>query len=425
MNDNTRAGGAQAAGTQTSDARAGDAQSAAKKRMRASARQTLRTAMILAVALVMAIVVYSVLVDFMDTAMNGVFVDWVTMQFLNLNNLNELGISAEMALDVVGVRYFFFRLGIFVAALLVAAAGVAWVLGMRRARQQARAEAADLLRAYLANDAVPDAASSFGSGWEELALVASEARAAQESQRRALEDEASRKNDLVTYLAHDLKTPLTSVIGYLSLLDELPDMPAEQRCRYVGVTLEKAERLERLINEFFDITRYELTGIELERAPFDLSFLLVQMAEEFYPALQAHGNTLQVTAGGTQRTAEEPGDALTITADADRLARVFGNLIKNAIAYSAEGTSIEVVAELMEGERVRVTVADDGITIPSHKLRTIFDKFYRLDESRATGTGGAGLGLAIAREIVELHGGTICASSEEGHTVFTVELPVG
>ena len=200
-------------------------------------------------------------------------------------------------------------------------------------------------------------------------------------------------------------------------------MPGPQRMRYTGVALDKALRLERLVNEFFDITRYNLAHIELELAPLDLAFLLVQLADEFYPALSAHGNVARVSVDGIERSAEEPGEALMITADAARLARVFGNLIKNAIAYSDEGTPVEVVA-LQEGDCAVVTVSDTGVTIPSHKLRAIFDKFFRLDESRASATGGAGLGLAIAREIVELHGGDISAASEAGRTTFTVRLPM-
>ena len=201
-------------------------------------------------------------------------------------------------------------------------------------------------------------------------------------------------------------------------------MPPEQRARYTGVALDKALRLERLVNEFFDITRYSLTNIELELAPVDLAFLLVQLADEFYPALSAHGNVARVTVTGTERTAEEPGEPLVVTADAARLARVFGNLLRNAIAYSDEGTPVKVRADVRDGRAV-VEVSDTGATIPSHKLRSIFDKFFRLDESRASATGGAGLGLAIAREIVELHGGTISAASEAGATTFTVELPMG
>ena len=178
------------------------------------------------------------------------------------------------------------------------------------------------------------------------------------------------------------------------------------------------------MNEFFDITRYNLTHIELERAPVDVAALLVQLADEFYPALSAHGNTVLVEVEGTTRTTGAPGDALMADVDAARLARVLGNLLRNAIAYSDEGTEVTLRAALADdADAVRIEVRDVGATIPSHKLRAIFDKFYRLDESRASATGGAGLGLAIAREIVELHGGTIAATSEGGVTTFTVELP--
>ena len=365
--------------------------------------------------------VYNVLTVFVDEALNGVFIDWASGQFLNVHNLDEFGVPAGVALDIVGTRYFFLQLGVCVAAAIALAAVVAWRLSARRSERAERARAAELLRSFMAHDL--DAREAFPEGWEELGLVAADVRRASEDQARRLEDEAARRSDLVTYLAHDLKTPLTSVIGYLSLLDEVPDMPAEQRCRYTGVALDKALRLERLVNEFFDITRYSLTNIELERAPVDLAYLLVQLADEFYPALAAHGNVARVEVDGSERTADEPGEPLVAVADAARLARVFGNLIKNAIAYSDEGTRIDVRAR-REGEGVVVSVTDTGVTIPSHKLRSIFDKFLRLDESRGSATGGAGLGLAIAREIVELHGGSIVASSEDGVTTFTVELPV-
>jgi two-component system sensor histidine kinase VanS len=153
------------------------------------------------------------------------------------------------------------------------------------------------------------------------------------------------------------------------------------------------------------------------------------VADEFYPLLAAHGNVACIEVEGTSRTTDDPGPPLEIVADVARLARVLNNLLKNAIAYSHEGTAIEVRADRIQtvgesSDRVRITVADEGVTIPSHKLKVIFDKFFRLDESRASSTGGAGLGLAIAREIVELHGGTIGATSEGGRTTFVIELPV-
>lgn len=383
-------------------------------------RPALLTVVLVAGAIVVASAAFDTVFGFVDSAWNGSFMDWVSQQFLDYHNLNELGLWPDVVLDAAGVKYFFMQLGICGIVVVAVGCAAAALLAARRTRRRERARAAELLRAYLAHDL--EASETFGAGWEELALVASEAKRASADKERRLADETARRSDLVTYLAHDLKTPLTSVIGYLSLLDEVPDMPEAQRRRYTGVALDKACRLERLVNEFFDITRYNLTHIELERAPVDLAALLVQLADEFYPALAAHGNEARVTVAGTRRTTEAPGAPLMIEADAARLARVLGNLLRNAIAYSDEGTPIEIAAETADGV-ARVTVTDVGATIPSHKLRAIFDKFYRLDESRGSATGGAGLGLAIAREIVELHGGTILAASEKGVTTFTVELP--
>jgi two-component system sensor histidine kinase VanS len=221
-----------------------------------------------------------------------------------------------------------------------------------------------------------------------------------------------RKNDLVMYLAHDLKTPLTSVIGYLSLLDEAPDMPVEQKAKYVHITLDKACRLEQLIDGFFEITRYNLQTIVLSKKNIDLSYMLVQMADEFYPELSAKGKHI---------TLHAPED-LTVYGDSGKLARVFNNILKNAAAYSTDNSSIEIRAAASDGV-VSIVFKNAG-TIPRDKLAYLFEKFYRLDDARSSDRGGAGLGLAIAKEIVVLHGGRIYADSDDQYTTFTVELPV-
>ncbi len=371
--------------------------------------------------ILLASVAFNTVFGFVDTAWNGTFIDWISSQFLDHHNLEVFGVTPEIVLDNTGVKYFFLQLGICWIVTLAVVGAVVGYLAARRACRKERARAAEQLRVFLAHDL--EAHEAFPPGWEELALVAADAKRVAAERERQLADESARRSDLVPYLAHDHPTPLTSVIGYLSLLDEVPDMPDAQRARYTGVALDKACRLERLVNEFFDITRYNLTNIELELAPVDLAGLLVQLADEFYPALSAHGNVARVTVAGTVRSVDDPGEPLVVTADAARLARVFGNLLRNAIAYSDEGTPVEIGASAGEGSVV-VTVSDTGATIPSHKLRAIFDRFFRLDESRGSATGGAGLGLAIAREIVELHGGTISAASENGRTTFTVELPL-
>ena len=173
-------------------------------------------------------------------------------------------------------------------------------------------------------------------------------------------------------------------------------------------------RLERLINEFFDITRYNLQQIVLEKESVDLSFLLVQLTDEFYPILSAHGNRVRLDLGH--------GEGVTVYGDAEKLARVFNNILKNAVAYSYPDTEIQVRLE-EAGGKVKHFFSNQGRTIPHQKLELLFEKFFRLDDARATNTGGAGLGLAIAREIVTLHGGAIRADSRNEVTTFTVELP--
>lgn len=233
-------------------------------------------------------------------------------------------------------------------------------------------------------------------------------------EKRTLEAkiEEQRKNDLVVYLAHDIRTPLTSVIGYLSLLDEIPDMPREQKEKYVHITLEKAQRLDKLINEFFEITRYNMQQIILEKEMVDLYYMLVQMTDEFYPILNAHGNTTEL----------KVDENLYVYADPLKLARVFNNILKNAIAYSYPDTIIEIWAEYSKKE-ICIYFRNNGKTIPEKKLESIFEKFFRLDEARVSDTGGAGLGLSIAKEIVNLHGGKITATSENEETTFCVMLP--
>lgn len=221
-----------------------------------------------------------------------------------------------------------------------------------------------------------------------------------------------RKDELVMYLAHDIRTPLTSVIGYLNLLDEEPNLPTEQRAKHIRITLEKAYRLEKMINEFFEITRYNSQHIKLKKVPIDLSYMLIQLSDELSPSFSQRGIT----------TVLEIDEDLSICADADQLARVFSNILKNAAAYSYPNTEIRISAERTKGQ-VAVSFQNKGKTIPAEKLSSLFDKFYRLDESRASDTGGTGLGLAIAKEIVLLHGGIIQASSENDTITFTVRLP--
>ncbi|MDO4590886.1 MAG: HAMP domain-containing sensor histidine kinase [Slackia sp.] len=266
-------------------------------------------------------------------------------------------------------------------------------------------------------------------------------RSRADAQRAALAAE-QRKNELVAYLAHDIRTPLTSVVGYLTLLAEAPDMPEEQRVRYAQVALDRAYRLEGMMEEFFEITRYNLGSIPIERHRFDAALLCEQVADEFYPAAAARSIEIDVRVPG----------ALECFADGEKVSRVLNNLLKNAVAYADAGTAVAVRARIERAETrphaverrgpcesdgappravedagsatwLVIEVENRGREISPEHLQAVFEKFYREDPSRAAGKGGAGLGLAIAREIARAHGGDLDARSEAGRTVFTLCVP--
>lgn len=228
----------------------------------------------------------------------------------------------------------------------------------------------------------------------------------------ASKESESRKNDLVAYLAHDLKTPLASVIGYLHLLDEAPDLPADIRTQYVNTTLDRALRLEELITELFDITKFNLHDISLTKETLNLSMMLRQILDEFYPLFNEHGLTVE----------DDIASNLIYFGDSDKLARVFDNLLKNAVNYSYNDSLLRIRAEERR-KTIYIYISNQGDTIPPDKLSLIFEKFYRADSSRSSATGGSGLGLSVAREIVRLHQGCLIASSQDNVTTFELQLP--
>lgn len=230
---------------------------------------------------------------------------------------------------------------------------------------------------------------------------------------RLAKEAEQRKNDLIVYLAHDLKTPLTSVIGYLTLLRDEPQIAEELRKKYLSIALEKAERLEDLINEFFEITRFNLSQLTLEPSQVNLNRMLEQIVYEFKPILAT--KNLQCSL--------QLASDIEIKCDVNKMERVFDNLIRNAVNYSFENGTIEIAIE-QKSDGTYMHFSNQGNTISKEKLNRIFEQFYRLDTSRATKTGGSGLGLAIAKEIIELHKGTITASSENEKIDFEIYLPM-
>ena len=238
------------------------------------------------------------------------------------------------------------------------------------------------------------------------------ARARSQENIRLREEAEQGKADMIMYLAHDLKTPLSSVLGYLSLLHDEKEISPELKEKYLSIALGKAERLEDLINEFFEITRFNLSETVLQYSRVNLTRLLEQLVFEFGPMLKEKNLTCSLKA-------EED---IMLYCDADKIQRVFDNLLRNAVIYSFDGSEINIEAEVAEKNAV-IHFRNRGNTIPKEKLARIFEQFYRIDASRSS-RGGAGLGLAVARQITELHHGTISAASENETIDFTVSLPL-
>lgn len=345
---------------------------------------------------------------FVDTVLNGMVLDWID------KNIIETGyylINGHYVRDINWRKVKTLVLIILIINVVVWLAVVMIVseIKARKRTKQTITESSKIISDYFAQSAM----KSYDPAYTEVITQMERIKAVMDANEQQLLEEAAQKNDIIAYLAHDLKTPLTSVIGYLSLLNEAPDMPVEQKAKFVQISLDKAFRLEELINDFFEITRYNLHQITLEKTPTDIYYLLTQVIEEFYPVLTQHGNSAVLHAD----------ENMVINADAEKIARVFSNLLKNAASYSYPNSEIEISAVTMD-RTVQITFRNRGRTIPAHKINAIFDKFYRLDESRASHSGGAGLGLAFAKEVVGLHKGTITAESKNDITDFIVCLPV-
>lgn len=350
-----------------------------------------------------------------------------------------------------------FKIPLAVGAFLVGVVIIMWAL-LRRSLDAFDTLFGAMEGVLLKRDARPDLPRELEPTSRALEAIARE----NESNELAARAAEQRKNELVAYLAHDIRTPLTSVVGYLTMLQESPDMPIEQRARYAGIALDRAQRLEDMLEEFFEITRYNLQSIPIERERFDVGMLCRQVTDEFFPIAESRGISIEVDAATPLAAFADPG----------KVSRVLNNLLKNAVSYANEGSTVQVRARIDDGARasdgarsgagslnlgmprqesptnataqgapsgaafvepfcaattsarwLTIEVVNQGREISPAHLQSIFEKFYREDTSRSTQAGGAGLGLAIAREIARAHGGDLSASSESGVTTFTLRIP--
>ncbi len=232
-----------------------------------------------------------------------------------------------------------------------------------------------------------------------------------EERNRTLFESEQVKSELVSNVSHELRTPLASVLGFSSLMLDR-DLPPEETKRYLEVIRSEARRLAALLNDLLDLQRVEQEALDLRSEEVDLNELLATQVTLYSAQSDAHELRFQPT-----------GEALTVRGDRDRLAQVIGNLLSNAIKYSPEGGVVEVSATLI-GDEAWIWVRDEGLGIPGGHQEQIFTKFFRGDVGRELGIAGTGLGLVLARQIVEAHGGEIGFDSESGRgSTFWLQLP--
>lgn len=230
------------------------------------------------------------------------------------------------------------------------------------------------------------------------------------SEREALQA----NKEMITCVAHDLRTPLTSIIGYLQLATDISKYPVEERQKYASIAMRKANRMQGLIEELFNYTKLMSGEITLHRSNIDIVKLVEQMTEEFYPLFME--NNLEYTL-------EQNVYSLILYVDGELIARAVSNLISNAVKYGKDGKAVHIELEKYDSE-LQIRVTNFGLIIPEESVEHIFDRFYRVESSRSSQTGGTGLGLNIAQEIAVLHGGKITVRSGINGTCFTIALPI-
>ena len=356
-----------------------------------------------------------------DVAMGGV-ADWIDKNMMIEYNTTSAD-GQEMFVRMIDwpeFKYYFMEIMLITVPIICIVFLIIIDWKIRKTRRQDTAKISGYIDRFIIDDEPFPA--DIPSEYAEVFAKLSEVKYEEQKKEQEMLAETTRKDDLVTYLAHDLKTPLTSVIGYLTLLKDEPRLSDEMRSRYTEIAVNKSERLEELINELFEITRYNIHHFELEKGKVNLSIMLEQILFEFGPMLSEKHLHFE----------SDIAPDIDAYIDADKMERVIDNLIRNAVHYSYPDTEIKVrlsrniKAQQDESkDNITLQVVNKGKTIPGEKLDRIFEQFYRVDSSRSSATGGSGLGLAIARQLVEAHGGCISAESENEEIRFTVKIPTG
>lgn len=251
----------------------------------------------------------------------------------------------------------------------------------------------------------------------DLSRVVSSINGLVDSTVTAIEEERKieqSKDELITNVSHDIRTPLTSIIGYLGLIEDGQYHSEEELLKYTHTAYSKAKQMKSLVENLFEYTKVRQPTVPVNMSQFDMVQLVEQLAADFELEARNKGIEIQVLPKENQ---------LLMDGDTEKLVRVFNNLFTNAFKYGAGATKIVVEIEKVGTEAV-VVVKNNGAQIPQQSLDSLFDRFYRVEESRNQATGGTGLGLAITQSIVALHGGYIYAKSNPEWTSFIIHLPL-
>jgi signal transduction histidine kinase len=253
---------------------------------------------------------------------------------------------------------------------------------------------------------------------DELGTVAEHINAMAEKLETLIEKERQvekSKMELITGVSHDLRTPLTSIIGYLELLKEKAYRDEAEYERFIGNTHNKAQQLKSLIDDLFEYTRLTMSGAKLEFQTIDLREMLNQMLAEIQPLAKENEISIETRL---------PEQSLFLRVDPEQIRRAVDNLLMNALKFSVKPGFIQV-SLVVQGDYATVMIENQGASITKEQEEHLFDRFYKVDDSRTNANleGGAGLGLSIARSIVELHGGQVYLAHNEGRFNFAVELP--
>lgn len=233
------------------------------------------------------------------------------------------------------------------------------------------------------------------------------------TEQRRLDDA---RREFVANVSHELRTPLTNIRSYTeTLLDAAGDIPLDTEKQFLGVISSESERMARIVTDLLTLSRLDYGRMELRMTRFSLADMLRNVANAMKLTAEDSGHELKV---------DTPDDLPAIVGDRERIEQVVVNILSNAVKYTPAGGHIRLSACAVPGNRVRITVEDDGVGIPAADVPRLFERFYRVDKARSRAAGGTGLGLAIAKEIVEQHEGKIALASEYGKgTTVTITLP--